>query len=250
MTMQEKLYELFLLDKQVRGIRRQLDGATRRHTSQKSTLDQLLQQHDELNQQLKVGQAKAMSLEHQARDMEKRIAEFRQRMNTVTNNKEYSALLIEVNTLKAEMSKVEDEALDQMSSLELVDQEKKQIAETMADRQKLVDAALVEVDSCREQVGQRLDDLTAKRDSAEQELPQETRSRFNRLSGHCDGDALAEIIEEDRKNMAYTCGGCYMSVPIEHVNSLLARPDTLVCCTSCSRILYIDQALKTSIGVK
>ena len=120
----------------------------------------------------------------------------------------------------------------------------------MADRRKLVAAALVEVDVCREQVGQQLDDLTAKRNVAEEALPEDTRTMFNRLSGHCDGEALAEIIEEDRRNMAYTCGGCYMSVPIEHVNSLLARPDALVCCTSCSRILYIDQALKTSIVVK
>ena len=250
MTMQEKLYQLFLLDKQVRGIRRQLDRSTSRHDSQQSTLDQLHRQHDELAQQLKLGQAKASSLEHQARDMEQRIAEFRQRMNTVTNNKEYSALLIEVNTLKDEMSKVEDEALEQMGGLDQLELEKTGISEKMTDRRKLVDAALAEVNECRERVSEQLNDLTGKRDSAEQEIPAEARAIFNRLSGNCDGDALAEIIEEDRRNMAYTCGGCFMSVRIEAVNSLLARPEALVCCTSCSRILYIDQALKTSIVVK
>jgi hypothetical protein len=250
MALQEKLYEFCLLDKQVRGMRLRLESTTSRHAAQKAALDQLQRQREELTQQHKQAQAKAASQEHQARDMEQHINELRERMNSVTNNKEYSALLVEVNTLKAEMSKIEDEAIEHLNQVEMLDQEINELEEKQAERQKLLDVAASEVAAAQEEIGKQLDELTVRRDAAAGELPPETMTTFNRMADHTDGEALAVVIEEDRRHMAYTCGGCYMNLPFEHVNTLLARPDVMVCCTSCGRILYMDQALKTSMSPK
>jgi predicted nucleic acid-binding Zn-ribbon protein len=250
MTLQERLYQLFLLDKQVRGIRKQLDAATNRHAKQHELLDQVKRQENELKQQIQQGQVKASSFESQGSDAEQRIEELRERMNNVTNNKEYSALLVEMNTLKVDMGKVEEEALEQMSRVELLQQEMKLLAEKDADRQKVVDAAEAEVTECRGRIGHQLDELETQRTAASEDIPPDTLKMFMRLGEYADGEAMAQLNEESRRSMSYTCGGCFMSVPVEHVNTLLVRHDEVVCCTSCGRILYIAEALKMSFVEK
>ena len=112
MSQLEVLRQLFKVDQQVRGFQSRLEGATGRQKQQRQRLDQLEQQKKELTDQIQHVQATANGLEHQAQDVELRVGTMRERMNTVTSNKEYSALLIEVNTLKNNKSKLEDEALD------------------------------------------------------------------------------------------------------------------------------------------
>jgi predicted nucleic acid-binding Zn-ribbon protein len=46
--------------------------------------------------------------------------------------------------------------------------------------------------------------------------------------------ALAKVVD-------FTCGSCYMDVPRQQVNEIL-RGKQMVCCKSCSRILYINLA--------
>ncbi len=55
-------------------------------------------------------------------------------------------------------------------------------------------------------------------------------------------------MEEDRRRLEYTCEGCYIQLPVEAVNKLLTRPNELVICPSCGRILYINDALRDSVG--
>jgi uncharacterized protein len=250
LTLQEKLYDLFLLDQQVRGLRTRLDAATRRLNLQNTKLGQLRQQHDELNDQHKHAMAEVSTLEHQASDADDRVNKLREQMNNVRNNKEYSAMLVEVNTLKGEKSKLEDQALEKMTD---ADSLKERVAEVQAqvDSQiKLVESAKAEVQSAEEEVGVQLTDATAKREAATAEIPPDVLPVFERLADHYDGESMGEIEEQDRRRREYTCGGCYMELPIERVNALMLKPDELVTCPSCNRYLFIKQELKAEIGAK
>ena len=46
MTLQEQIYELFLLEKQVRGLNRRLEVASYQHTQMQSMLTRLQTQHE------------------------------------------------------------------------------------------------------------------------------------------------------------------------------------------------------------
>lgn len=250
MSLQEKLYDLFLLDQQVRGLRTRLDAATRRLTLQSTKLDQLRQQQAELTDQHKRAMTEVSTLEHQASDADQRVAKLREQMNSVRNNKEYSAMLVEVNTLKDEKSKIEDQAL---AKLTVADGLKVRLAEVQAQadsQAKLVESAKAEVLDAKQEVGVQLDDTTARRAAAAAEVPPDILSTFNRLADHYDGETLGEIEEQDRRRREYTCGGCYMELPIERVNALMMKPDQLVTCPSCNRFLFIKQDLKAEIGAK
>ena len=250
MSLQQKLYDLYLLDQQVRGLRSRLDAAQRRQTALTTKRDQLEQQKTELQQQIKHAQSRAASLEQESAGVDQKVDKLRQQMNTVRSNKEYSALLVEVNTLKQDKSKYDDQALEQMSEVETFQQRLSEIEQKATEQQKLVEQAGQEVERAREEVGGKLDELTAKRDAAAQEVPTEARQVFERQADNHDGEALAPVEEEDRRRMEYHCGGCFMNLPVERINSIMSKPDELTTCPNCGRILYLDENLKSALAPK
>jgi predicted nucleic acid-binding Zn-ribbon protein len=250
MTLQDQIYELFLLEKQVRGLNRRLEVATYQHTQMQTKLNRLETQHAELSSQLKHTQAHASTLEHQARDVEIRIEALREQMATVTNNKEYSALLIEVNTLKLSKGKIEEEALVQMEQVESLQKQLAELDTQVAQQKKLVSVAEGEVQSRKTEVGAELAERTAKRDEAASGIAPDIKNAFDRLCDQHDGEALAPAVEDNAKRMEYSCGGCYMTIPLERVNSLFTQPNTLTTCPSCQRFLYVDDVLREQMDAR
>jgi len=242
--------ELFGLENRVRGMRSRLDAAIRRRDAQQRKLDQLNQQSSELNAELKRLKAHAATLESEAQAADNRVTELRNRMNSVTSNKEYSALLVEVNNHKIEKGKAEDEALEQMGKIEEMQARADELAQKIAQQQKVVGTSSEEVEAARVQVGDQLDLATADRDTAASALPDDVVSLFHKLADQYDGEAVATIEEQNRRRMEYICGGCYIQLPVESVNALMGKPDELTICPACRRILLIDGELKTALATK
>ena len=250
MSLQEQLHQLYVLDQHVRGLRSRLDAAERRQQALEKKRDQLHQQQTEVQQQLKHGQAQAAGYEQQASDAEQRMEQLRKQMNSVRSNKEYSAMLVEVNALKQTKAKHEDQALEQMNEVEQLKHRLSDLEQRATEQQKLVDQAVQEVEQARAEVGEKLSDAEAKRDAAAAEIPEEARQLFWRLADSFDGEAMAPVEEEDRRRMEYTCGGCFMNIPIERVNAIMAKPGEPSTCPNCGRILYVDQDLKAALAPK
>ena len=100
----------------------------------------------------------------------------------------------------------------------------------------------------QDEVGGKLEELESERDAAGEHLSDDVRKTFDRLSHTYDGEAMAEIEEQDRRRMEYTCGGCYTLITVESVNALLTRPDQLTTCGTCNRILYVGAELRESLA--
>lgn len=250
MPLQDQLSALFLLDQQLRGLRSRLDAAISRHTAQGNKLERLRQQHTELSEQSKLAESHARSLEKDADAMDQRIDHHREQMNAVTTNREYSALLVEVNTLKVDKSKIEEQALEAMGKLEQLQAQIKELQEQIDQQEKLVTTASEEVQAAKSEVGERLNEVTVERNEAASHVPDDVLLIFERLADAHDGEAMAPIEEQDRRRNEFNCGGCFLSLPVERVNALMTRPDELVTCPNCNRILYMDKQLKAEISVK
>lgn len=248
MTLHEKIHTLYLLDKQLRGLQQRLDSAKLRQGAQQKKFDRLNQQREEIAAQVKQAKVTCSTLEHQAAEMDQRIDKHRSEMNQVRNNKEYQALLLEVNTLKVDKEKVEEETLGHMSRVEELEQQHKAVESTVAEQLKLVNAAESEVKTGTSEIGEQLDKLIQQRETAAQDLPTDVRETFDHLSEIHEGDAMAPVQEENRRHMEYTCGGCLLNIPIERVNEIMSSQEKLVCCPNCERILYMADELKEALG--
>ncbi len=249
MSLNAALRELNAVDQQVRGLETRLDSARRHVKAQQTKFDQLSEQAAELEDQLRHAQASAGAMENEIAAADEKINRLREQMNAVKTNKEYSAMLVEVNTLKSDRGKVEEQALEEMARIDELKAELESVRTKLAEQQKLRDHADKELADRTAEVADRLAELKAERGQAASKVPAETLLIFDRLADTYEGEAMAPVIEEDRRRLEYTCGGCYMQIPVEKVN-LLISSDELVRCSSCARILYVESELKEAMGAR
>ncbi len=248
MSLAEKLHALYLLDQQVRGLSKRQDAASRRLAAQQRKLDQFQQQLNELEEQTRLAQAHAASLESESQAVEARINKLREQMNTVTTNKEYQAMLVEVNTFKADQGKLEDEAINELNRAEALSAERDAAAAQVEEQKKILAGAEQEVADAKSEVGERLAQVQGERDTAAGELPNDALQAFERQALAHDGEAMAIVHEQSRRHMEYTCGGCYMTIPVERLNALMVGRDIITDCPTCGRILYLDAEFKASMA--
>lgn len=247
MNVQEALHDLFLVDQQVRGLESRLTAATRRVKAQEARLSKLSTQRADLLARFKHEQAQAGNIENETDSLEDRVGHLREQMNTAKTNKEYSALLVEINTLKAEKGKLEEEALSHLGAADDYKAQIDALDAEIAEVQTIKAAADEELASRMAEVGDALERVKAERDEAAKKISPELLSIFNRLTESNDGEPLAVVEETDRRRMEYICGGCYMQLPVEKLNILLTS-DNPVRCTSCGRFLYLDKELRASFA--
>jgi len=250
LSVQDQLRALFTLDLQIRGLRSRVDASTRRLVAQSGKLEQYQRQSTELSEQFKKTQATASGLESDANGIEVKIEKIRQAMATVTSNKEYSALLVEANTLKLAKSKFEEQALDQMSKVEELQGRVDELTAKTNEQAKLVDLAQTEVSQAQAEISDQLEALNRERDEAAGPVADDTLALYNKLADDYDGEALAQVEEQDRRRMEYTCGACFMSLPIQVVNAALTSTQQIVPCSSCGRILFVSGELKEGLVPK
>ena len=249
MALNDALVKLHLVDQQLRGLESRVTGARRHAKAQHNQLEKLKTDREQLAAQLKQAEASAANLEMEITATDERIEKLRQQMNSVKTNKEYSAMLVEVNTLKADRGKVEDRALELIGEVESLRTQLAELDASIAEQQRVAEMADAELNERHSEVADRLEELKAERAEAARELPGEALVIFDRLADTTDGEPMAPIIEQDRRRLEYVCGGCYMQVPVEKVNLLLAKNE-MVRCPSCTRILYLEPELKEAMGVR
>ncbi len=187
---------------------------------------------------IKQKNAGAVELELKSRDAE--VAKFRTALNTAKTNKEYAAFLTQINTIKADNAKVEDQVLKAMQDVDLVRTQAEQVKSSIAEAEKKL--ADVQANSAEEvkRLESIMAELTGRRNEAAKDVPADILSIFDRMASAREGDAMALVEVQGKKPpFEYVCGGCYMSLNAEHANALRTR-DELRFCDCCGRILYLD----------
>lgn len=249
MSLHDDLHELFLIDQQVRGLSGGLNSARTHSRTQQTKIEQLNAQLNELSGQLRQTQATEQNLENDAAGIDARINKLREQMNAAKTNKEYSAFLVEVNTLKADKSKIDDRAMELLGQIDKLKTQIEAVKAKLVEQEKIKAHAEAEVAKRQAEVGEQLEDLKRRRAEAAAKVNPSELAVFERLADTLEGEAMSPVLQEDPREMEFVCGGCYMSIPMERVNQLY-NADRMVRCSSCTRILYLSQEVKESMGIR
>ncbi|MBC8549926.1 MAG: hypothetical protein H8D23_09760 [Candidatus Brocadiales bacterium] len=164
---------------------------------------------------------------------EAEITKYNVQLNSIKTNKEYSALITEIGSKKADMSILEDEILDTMSKLEIAKQDFEKATECLKNEEESLKDLINSVDAEVKEADTEIEKIKSEQQKYIDLLDEHSLKSYNRLSNIKDGKAIVPVVGN-------VCGGCFMNIRAQTLNALMGGKD-LVFCQSCSRILYLDE---------
>jgi len=241
-----KLLRLYRIDQQLEGLKSRLNGAERYLRAQDHKLSEIDRRVESLRSQARQLEATAHNDETESQGLNERIEKLRDRMNKATTSKEHSAVLVEINNLKGEKNAAEERALASMSSL---DEVKSALAEAETERvevEKIRTVAAKDREEREAEIKDRLTELEEEREKAAAEVPGYALEMYKERLIFGIDQVMSPVIEQDRRNMEYTCEVSNTVLPIEAVNKLLSRTSVVTCPVS-DAILYLPDDLRDSL---
>ena len=157
------------------------------------------------------------------------------RASEIKNNKEYQALLKEIETAEQENKAVEDDILALMEKIDgaaaqitAAEQRAKEEEAVIQDEQKQHEAAFARLEAELKSVEQARRELVSR-------IQPPVLAQYQKLLVSKAGNAMAEVRGE-------SCSGCYMSIPPQvFVN--VKKNENIITCPNCGRILYYKEAI-------
>ncbi len=206
------------LPKRLREADAKLNGARAAVAAAKETHTQALSQRKKLELDVELWKDRAKK--------------YRAQSSSVKTNEAYKALQHEIANAEAEVSKGEDQVLEQMMALEEVD---RRVKHTEADLKEAEQAIAAEKKQMQLQYGEenkKLEGATAEREGIAKKVPSEVLDLYMRVAKRHPGSAMAEARGEQ-------CRACGMRVLPHTLQLLLSEADEEVLrCEMCGRILY------------
>ncbi|MEK6666448.1 MAG: C4-type zinc ribbon domain-containing protein [candidate division NC10 bacterium] len=156
------------------------------------------------------------------------------RLYEVKTNKEYSAVLVEIEEIKQEKAKIEEEVLSLMEMQE-------RVAVAIRDAEASLKTGESQGREEEAQIRQRLAavetelrGLKGERESLSRDLPKDLLADYEKLLRPRGGLAVARVLPVDGGSI---CGGCRMTLTPQCLQEV-KQQSALLNCESCGRFLY------------
>ena len=181
-------------------------------------------------------------LELELKTRDESIAKLRSSLNTAKTNKEYAAVLTQLNTTKADNSKIETQSLELLKSIEADEAECQEIQNQIDEQKRHLEQLRTDAEIMAGKLQIEIDEIQAEWDEVAQTIPEKPLEIFKRVTETYDGQAVSVIEQQGGKKGAYSCGGCFMGLTAECVNLLMTKDD-IIRCPNCTRILVLGDSL-------
>jgi predicted nucleic acid-binding Zn-ribbon protein len=248
MSLIDNLLTLFNVDRQVRSLRSRVESAEIYLKVQKKQMDKIAVERSENDQRQMQHKANITNTETETGSIDTRIEHLRDELKKAVNDKQYSALLAEVNTLKEHRKAFEDELFREMSCLEELEKTASEITSREEERCKVMQVAKKELKTRESEIAEQLAELETERAVAAAVIPEEVLCDFDEIADDYDGESMAAIEIIDQKRREYSCTSCSLHLPIETVSILMGNKDTVVKCGQCDRILFLEAASREALA--
>ncbi|MBN2270439.1 MAG: hypothetical protein JXN61_07490 [Sedimentisphaerales bacterium] len=232
------LSKLQSVENRLRAAKAKLTRCRRNVVIQESQVRNLQNAFQAKKEEIQLTQVQYDRLELEMRSRDADIAKLRAVLNTAKTNKEYAAVLTQLNTTKADNSKNETQILDLLKDIEADQAECKEMQRQIEEQKQLLEKTRAESSVLADKYEAEIREIQQEWDEAAKDIPPEPLEIFKRVAETYDGQAVVEIASPDDKKKAHSCGGCFMKITSESVNLLMSR-DELIRCPNCTRILVL-----------
>jgi predicted nucleic acid-binding Zn-ribbon protein len=176
-------------------------------------------------------QKKRRDLESEVKDLKVQIGKYKRQLNEVKTNKEYTALLHEIEQTQQKVDGLEESIIAEMLAADDVEEEIKAALHKQAQEEDVLKKErLVLEDKMRESEA-RLAALNKEREALLPRVPREQMKLYEAIFQKKGGTALSPVTGD-------FCAMCHMRVRPQMLNEIRDK-SSVILCENCGRILYL-----------
>lgn len=169
------------------------------------------------------------SLERELEGSQAQLVKTQTKLRGVKTNKEYSAVLAEIDTGKQHIAALEDQILELMEVAESQRQKRQQQEHHVQRSEQELARQAERVRQAQAVLGEKVAAEEVERQHLVADVESDLYARYEQLSGMRDRQAVV-LVQEG------ACGGCHLTVQPQLISEL-RRQDALITCPHCQRIL-------------
>ena len=196
---------------------------------------------DELEGAALEAKKRRIAAEGAVTDAQERLRKFQQQVSRVRNQREYGALLHEIDTAKNDVKRYEEETLAALEAAETTARELASRRAAFTDLESRYAEGLAAWEAKKPDVARRAEELSAQADAARGELAKPVVAQYERIAARYRGAALSLLRrQEGPGNQSFWfCSTCNYQIRPQVAVEIRTR-GTIVQCEGCKRFLRAE----------
>ena len=226
----EKLIQLQNIDNKLRDLNDllgDLPSKVDKLNVEESELKESLISKKDRQKEIELGNSKT---ENKILSIDEKINKLKDQLFLVTNNKQYDALMAEIDHVKGEKTNFENELIELMEEKELNNQSIESMESELQNLSEDLNVRRKKLESVIEESAEEKTLLQKERDQKIKNIDQNTLKIYNRVIEHRGGLAVVPL-------QGSACGGCGAHIPPQTASEVRAKT-AVHTCGVCGRFLY------------
>jgi predicted nucleic acid-binding Zn-ribbon protein len=241
LELQDALTSLREAEQRLHGIPDWMRELHEEHTTRRTEIEKLEETAAEAARQRRAA-------ESAVQDAQEKLKKYQQQINKVSTQREYGALLQEIDTVKGSISGSEEAAFAALDQHEKAEKELATLRESFREIEERYAAEMTRWEAEKPGIARQVEELRARIGEIKQRLPRGLVSQFERILDRYPGGATAAVRPIERpgqKQREWHCSACNYRVRPQVVVEI-RNGSTLVQCDSCKRILFFPAEEETA----
>jgi uncharacterized protein len=202
---------------QAAAFEKELDDVTRLVEAGKIRLDELKKKYRALETDFEASQ--------------ERVKKRRTQLDSVKTNKDYQALLKEIEEVKEAGSRIEDDMLQCLDDIEEAESVFAAAQKVYSDKKKITDGKKREMDVTASEMREKMVQLKDRVQALAEKLDPKLKKKYYNIKSKSGGVAIVSVNDA-------VCKGCHLNIPPQLYNEL-HKEDEIRVCPHCYRMIYV-----------
>jgi predicted nucleic acid-binding Zn-ribbon protein len=176
--------------------------------------------------------------EKEIKKLNENAAKAKERLLEVKNNKEYQAMLKEIEVVESSCGDIETEIISVLEELDKVSLLAKKDEESLNQQRTKYEEEKKKIEADLNTIDEDFVKWEQKRKDLRKKIPDDLLTKYEKIKNRNNGVGVISVWKE-------VCNGCHMNIPPQLYNELQKSME-LFSCPNCNRIIYFQNREKPS----
>ncbi len=195
----------------------------------KDGIEQNKKKHDEIK-------SRHNDKEKEIKKINENIAKAKERLLEVKNNKEYQAILKEIEVAESSCGDIETEIISLLEEMDKLAVLVKKDEDTLNQQKKKYEEEKKDIETDINAIDSDFVNWEQKREELRKKVPADLLAKYEKIKNRNNGVGVISVWKA-------VCNGCHMNIPPQLYNEL-QRSVKLLSCPNCNRIIYFENREK------